>query len=187
MQIGPHLRPWRSTRLTARAPPAALSTPPPRSPDQAAFVSGVRAYSWFKSVENASTKYPQSCVPCSLVMIPYLQGTGQGAARGKTRKRRPKRTLGRLLYFMVCLGSKVRTLEADLVEGGVVTKKPTTPEDTRTQDRGHQHTIQQTNHCTPLFLALALACERLQTWHAVAMQCGVGLLVSTSRRQPRCS
>ena len=35
--------------------------------------------------------------------------------------------------------------------------------------------VQQTNHCTPLPSALG---QRLQTRHAVAMQCGVGLLVS---------
>ena len=49
--------------------------------------------------------------------------------------------------------------------------------------RGHQHTIQQTNHCTPPLTALG---RRLQTWHAVAMQCGVELLVSNSRTPPHC-
>ena len=47
---------------------------------------------------------------------------------------------GRLL-FNHGLGLRVRTLETDLVEGGVVTKKPTTPEDTpedtREQKGGH--------------------------------------------------
>ena len=50
--------------------------------------------------------------------------------------------------------------------------------------RGHKgtpHTIQQTNHCTPLSSALG---QRLQARHAVALQCGVGLLVSTSRIGP---
>ena len=36
----------------------------------------------------------------------------------------------RYLLFSYGLGSRVHTLEADLVEGGVVTNKPTTPEDT---------------------------------------------------------
>ena len=60
-------------------------------------------------------------------------------------------------------------------------RRPTTAVDTtraRTRGhkgtRGHQRTIQQTNHCTSLSSALG---QRLQTWHAVAMQCGVGLLV----------
>ena len=48
--------------------------------------------------------------------------------------------------------------------------------------RGHQHTIQQTNHCTPLSSALG---RRLQTWHAVAMQRGVELLVSSNSRNFR--
>ena len=79
------------------------------------------------------------------------------------------------------LGSRVRAPETtDLVEGGVVTEKPTTPEDTR---QGTPHTIQQTNHSTPLSSALG---QRLQARHAVAMQCGVGFLVSTSRTPPHC-
>ena len=49
--------------------------------------------------------------------------------------------------------------------------------------RVHQHTIQQTNHCTPPLTALG---KRLRTWHAVAMQCGVELLVSNSRTPPHC-
>ena len=49
--------------------------------------------------------------------------------------------------------------------------------------RGHKgtpHTIQQTNHCTPLSSALG---QRLQARHAVALQCGVRLLVCTSRTE----
>ena len=46
-----------------------------------------------------------------------------------------------------------RALEADLVEVGVVTKKPTTPRDTRGQgDTNKQHNRQ--NHFTPLSSAL---------------------------------
>ena len=70
-----------------------------------------------------------------------------GAARGKTRKRQPRQpklALGRLL-FTHGLGPRVHTLEADLVEGGVVTKKPTTPEDTREQgDTNTQYNRQTT-------------------------------------------
>ena len=51
--------------------------------------------------------------------------------------------------------------------------------DTNTQGtRGHQRTIQQTNHCTSLSSALG---RRLRTLRAVAVQCGVELLVSNSR------
>ena len=53
--------------------------------------------------------------------------------------------------------------------------------------RGHKgipRTIQQqTNHCTPLSSALG---QRLQARHAVALQCGVRLLVSNSRTPPHC-
>ena len=49
--------------------------------------------------------------------------------------------------------------------------------------KGTPHTIQQTNHCTPLSSALG---QRLQARHAVALQCGVRLLVSTSRTPPHC-
>ena len=45
--------------------------------------------------------------------------------------------------------------------------------------RGHQHTIQRTNHCSPPSSAFG---SRPQAWHAVAMQCGVELLVSNSRK-----
>ena len=67
----------------------------------------------------------------------------------------------------------------DLVEGGVVTEKPTTPEDTRE----HHAQYNRTNHCTPLSSALG---QRLQARHAVALQCGVRLLVSISRTPPHC-
>ena len=43
--------------------------------------------------------------------------------------------------------------------------------------------MQQTNRCTPLSSALG---QRLQTWYVVAIQCGVGLPVSTSRTPPHC-
>ena len=70
-----------------------------------------------------------------------------GAAKGKARKRRPKRTRGRLL-FIHGLGSRVHTREADLVEGGAVTRgegKPTTPKDTREQgDTNTQYNRQTT-------------------------------------------
>ena len=73
------------------------------------------------------------------------------------------------------------------MEGGVVTGKLTAlSEETKGHQHTreeHQHTIQQTNHCTPLPSALG---QRLQTRHAVAMQCGVGLLLSTSRTPPHC-
>ena len=83
--------------------------------------------------------------------------------------------------FIHGIGSRVHTLESDLVEGGVVTGKPTTLGETkgRQQAREHQRTIQQTNHCIPLSSALG---QPLQTRHAAAKQCGVGLLVSTSRK-----
>ena len=87
-------------------------------------------------------------------------------------------SVGRLL-FIHGLGSRVhtRTLEPDLVEGGAVTGGgATTPRDTK-GTRGHQHIIQQTNHCTPPSSAFG---SRPQAWHAVAMQCGVELLVSNS-------
>ena len=61
------------------------------------------------------------------------------------------------------LGSRVHILETDLVEAGVVAKKPTKPGNKRED----QHTTQQPNHCTPL--SSALGGQRLQTWHAVAM------------------
>ena len=49
--------------------------------------------------------------------------------------------------------------------------------------KGTPHTIQQTNHCTPLSSALG---QRLQARHAVTLQCGVRLLVSKSRTPPHC-
>ena len=84
-----------------------------------------------------------------------------------------------MLLFVHGLGSRVRAPETtDLVECGGVTEKPTTPEDTREH---HTH-IQQTNHCTPISSALG---QRLQARHAVALRCGVRLLVSTSRKDRR--
>ena len=67
--------------------------------------------------------------------------------KGRARKRRLKQTRGRLL-FNHGLGSRVhtRTLDADLVEGGVVTGGgPTTPRDTWEQgDTNTQYNRQTT-------------------------------------------
>ena len=52
----------------------------------------------------------------------------------------------RLVYHG--LGSRVHTLETDLVEGGVVTKKPTTPEDTTEDTREQGDTDTQYNRQT---------------------------------------
>jgi len=66
-----------------------------------------------------------------------------------------------ILLFSHGPGSRVRTLESDLMEGGVVTGKLSTLGETKGHQhtREHQHTIQQTNHCTPLSSALG---KRLQ-------------------------
>ena len=61
------------------------------------------------------------------------------------------------------------SLEADLEEGGVVAKKPTTPGDTREQGDTNTQYNRQT---TALVRGMQLQC---------AMQCGVELLLSTSR------
>ena len=102
---------------------------------------------------------------------------------GQSLKRRPKKTLGRSIAIYSWSrfeGSHSR----DRLNGRFCRHQETDDTKGHKRTRGHQYTIQQTNHFTPLFLALALAYERLQTWHAVAIQCGVGLLVSTSRTPP---
>ena len=71
--------------------------------------------------------------------------------------------------------------KTDLVEGGVVTGgKPTTPRDTREQgDTNTQYNRQTTALRSPAALS-----QRLQTWHAVAMQCGVELHSSLTLAPP---
>ena len=83
-------------------------------------------------------------------------------------------TIGRLL-FIYGLGSRVHTLETDLMEGFVVTKKPTTPKDTKGQgDTNTQHNRQTTSlRSSSLWRSHTSGC-RLQTWNAVAMQFCVG-------------
>ena len=98
-----------------------------------------------------------------------------GAARGKARKRRPKRTLGRLL-FIYGLGSRVhtRTPEAGLVEGGVVTGgKPTTPRDTREQGDTSTQYNRQTTALRP---NQPVAVGRRRGMSCNAMWCGIARL-----------
>ena len=93
------------------------------------------------------------------------------------------------MLFIHGLGSRVRTLETDLMEGFVVTKKPTTPKDTKgqgdttnTQHNGHATAL----HSSSLWRSHTSGCRR-----GMQLQCNfawdVGLLVSTSRRSRRTS
>ena len=82
--------------------------------------------------------------------------------------------------FISDLGSRVRARPRDHRFSGRWCRHRET-DDTRGH-KGTPQTIQQTNHCTPFSSALG---QRLQARHAVALQCGVRLLVSTSRTRLR--
>ena len=107
------------------------------------------------------------------VEIPYCLGA---KLKGKARRRRPKRKRGRLLYFMVSVRG-VHTLETDLLEGGVVTKKPTTPEDTTEDTRKQGGTNTQYNRQTTALRShrpLAGGCRR-----GMQLQCNVVWICSS--------
>ena len=117
-------------------------------------------------------------------MFPTTHSFGRCCA-GRARKRRPKRTRGRLLYIMVSVRgftpeprSRSRSREGGVVTGG----KPTTPEDTREQgDTNTQYNRQTTALRSPRLLASG--CRRGSSCNA--MWCGIALAFN-SRTPPHC-